>query len=119
MNPNCYVKYNIMSGAIIQHGVLQPGTEDYYKPYVVGEARLDVHYVDLETLTIKEKTASPIVVSGSNLLNVPAYSKLRVNDKEYGEVSGTVELEFDFSGSYPVVVRSPQHLDFTGRVVIP
>lgn len=114
-----YAKYDPATGEIVQIGIAQVGTEFRYEPYIEGQADFAKHYVDIIALEIKEKTISPITVSGATLLNVPNGSKILTNGAIYPDCFGTVELEFTYSGVYDVVVKSPQNLDFIGTVTQP
>lgn len=83
-----------------------------------GEATLDRHYVDVDTLTIQQKTPSPVVMVGDVFTNVPVGSWAVHEGVRYAIDDGTAEFEFDLPGEYHITINCVRHLPFTHTIVV-
>lgn len=79
-------------------------------PYWIdGQWDGDTHYVvDGEAVPRPE---NPTTLDGMTLRNVPVPATLTINETEYQTDSDTVELGFDYPGTYRVIVRAFPYLD--------
>lgn len=79
-------------------------------PYWIdGQWDGDTHYVVDGAPVLRPE--NPTTLDGMTLRNVPVPATLTINETEYQTDSDTVELEFDYPGTYHVTVSAWPHLD--------
>lgn len=78
-------------------------------PWVSGDWSANTHYVN-SGVTV-ERPSSPAILTGMVLSQLPNPSTVIINGISYTVTEGTAELEFDYPGTYKVLVESWPHLN--------
>lgn len=108
-----FCKYDPATGAILFSGTMSVGAihkfMDEGEAYVVGEGNVADHYVDVQTLQVKEKMLFPGRLVGLQLLDLPIPCKLRIDWQTYDVTDGTVDLTFPFADTYKIEITSPRY----------
>jgi hypothetical protein len=88
---------------------LQCTMEHTDQPWVEGDLDPEEFYVVLGK-PVKRPEMNAFII-GKTLSGLPTPAVLCINDKTYDVSESTVELEFNFSGTYKVTVSSWPYLD--------
>jgi hypothetical protein len=123
-----FLRYDPQTGEILSSGVMSLGgikhqIENDGQHFLLMTGDRHNFWVDVEKKKRRMKAACPAVLDGLTLRNVPVPSVLKVTDPstpfvtEYEIADDTVELEFDYPGTYTVTICSVRHKDGTYEVV--
>lgn len=111
-----FVRYDPATGEITGSGSMPRFGFDH-AVYVNGERLLEAvgqpetHYLDLATMTVRQKAPNPAVLEGMTLSNLPIPSAVVIEGERYEVTDGTAELAFDQTGrTYEVSVEAVPYL---------
>lgn len=124
-----FSRFDPDTGAILETGVMshagvQALTDENGWHYIKEASRLGEDYVSLPDLTITPRQPCPASLDGLVLSDLPVPCCVKVRD-EAGEQFETacdepsLELEFDYPGTYTVTVVSVPYLDGVFTVEVP
>lgn len=85
---------------------------------VEGEGYGDTHYVKDGVIT--ERQSNPSAISGMKITGIPNPSTITIgNELPVTVEDGEVDLEFDYPGTYAVLVQAWPYMDVTFQVTQP
>jgi hypothetical protein len=85
---------------------------------IPGAADGSMHYVDVETKTLRDKFEITAVLSGATLAGLPSTCTLVIEQARYIVGDGVAELAFDLPGVYVVKVEALHYLSKTFEVTV-
>lgn len=118
--PNPYeslpvVGYDPETGAITLYGnlsrmIVESYIKDEGRPFLIGVGADDTHYVDLSTMTIREKQPMQGILDDTTIRNLPIPCTVTVEGESYEVDDGDAELTFEQPGVYSVTVAAVPYL---------